>query len=148
MIYKPHCTVATIVERNGRYLFLEERVRGVLVLNQPSGHLEPEEALIDAAVRETLEETGCAVALTHLVGIYQWKDPASDKAFLRFTFAATLSHHDPNATLDDGIERICWLTRDEVLSQTLPLRSPVILQSLEDYQRSEPCALDLIRWIP
>ncbi len=147
MIFKPHTTVATIVENDGRFLFVEERVRGELVLNQPSGHLEADESLLAAARRETLEETGCRVEPSGLVGIYQWQDRGSGRCFLRFTFAAALCSHDPAAVLDDGIERMCWLTRSELEAQTLPLRSPVITRSLADYAAGRGGSLSLLNWI-
>ncbi|MEM1092863.1 MAG: NUDIX hydrolase [Pseudomonadota bacterium] len=147
MIFKPHTTVATIVENDGRFLFVEERVRGELVINQPSGHLEAGESLLQAARRETLEETGCGVEPSSLVGIYQWQDPSSGRCFLRFTFAAALRSHDPTARLDDGIERIRWLTQAELESQALPLRSPVITRSLVDYATEPHGALRLLHWI-
>src|SRR5512135_1342045 len=96
-IWRPDVTVACIVPRNGKFLLVEEDVRGERVLNQPAGHLEPDESLPAAAVRETREETGWDVSLTHLVGIYQWAN--ADGAFLRFTFAAVPLRHDPARTL-------------------------------------------------
>ncbi len=147
MIFKPHTTVATIVEENGKLLFIEEQVRGERVINQPSGHIEANETLQDAALRETLEETGCQVTLKRLVGIYQWHDRVSDKAFLRFTFSASLDNHDPDATLDQGIERIRWLTLEAFHAQSLPLRSPVITRSLEDYHAGPGVDLNLLHWV-
>ncbi|MFK7957524.1 MAG: NUDIX hydrolase [Lysobacterales bacterium] len=147
MVFKPHTTVATIVENRGALLFVEEQVRGTRVINQPSGHLEAGETLFDAALRETLEETGCQVTLQRLVGIYQWHDPVSDKAFLRFTFSASLDQHNPDAPLDEGIERIRWLTLPEFRAQSLPLRSPVITRSLDDYAAGPGVDLNLLHWV-
>ncbi len=147
MIFKPHTTVATIVEHDGLFLFVEEKVRGQRVLNQPSGHLEADESLLDAAVRETLEETGCRVTPQRLVGVYQWKDPVSDKAFLRFTFSARLDHHDTKACLDTGIVGIHWLTQDQFDEQSLPLRSPIISRSLKDYADGLGTGLELLTWM-
>jgi 8-oxo-dGTP pyrophosphatase MutT (NUDIX family) len=106
-IWRPDVTVATIVARDGRFLVVEENVRGELLLNQPAGHLEPNESLLTAARRETLEETGWSVELEHLVGVYQWRSESGDH-FLRFTFAARALHHDAQQPLDDGIVRAVW----------------------------------------
>jgi 8-oxo-dGTP pyrophosphatase MutT (NUDIX family) len=132
-IWRPDVTVATIVPRDGRFLVVEETVRDELVLNQPAGHLEAGESLLDAAVRETLEETGWTVELTDLIGAYQWCAPDGQKQFLRFTFAATASSHDATRPLDAGIVRALWLTRDEIAAQRARLRSPMVLGNVDDW---------------
>ena len=131
-IWRPDVTVATIVPRDGRFLIVEERVRGELVLNQPAGHLEPEETLADAARRETAEETGWSVEIEHVVGIYQWSN-AEGEHFIRFTFAARALQHDPLQPLDDGIVRAIWLTRDEIASGRVRPRSPMVLRGIDDW---------------
>jgi 8-oxo-dGTP pyrophosphatase MutT (NUDIX family) len=131
--WRPDVTVATIVPRAGRFLVVEERIRGELVLNQPAGHLEAGESLLDAAQRETLEETGWAVELTHLVGAYQWTTPDGRREFLRFTFAARPLEHDAARPLDTGIVRAVWLTRDEIAAQRDRLRSPMVLGNVDDW---------------
>lgn len=145
MIFKPHTTVATIVEKDGRYLFVEERIRGRHVLNQPAGHLEPDEGLADAAVRETLEETGCRVRIDDLVGIYQWTAGDSGRQFLRFTFSATLLEVVHDAPLDHGIVRPLWLSREQLANSDLPLRAEVVLRSLDDYRDGQRHPLSLLR---
>lgn len=130
---RPVVTVATVVEREGRFLFVEERIRGVLVLNQPAGHLDPGEDLVDAAARETLEETGWQVEPTALVGIHQWRSPADGSEFVRFCFAARPLSHDPARPLDAGIERAVWLDRGEAERQTAAPRSPLVLRAVDDY---------------
>jgi 8-oxo-dGTP pyrophosphatase MutT (NUDIX family) len=140
-IWRPDVTVACVVPRAGKFLLVEEDVRGMRVLNQPAGHLEPDESLPAAALRETREETGWDVILTHLVGIYQWAN--DDGAFLRFTFAAEPVRHDPACVLDAGIVRALWLTRDEIAA-TPNLRSPMVLRGIDDYlagKRSELASL-------
>ncbi len=132
-IWRPDVTVATIVPRDGRFLLVEETVRDELVLNQPAGHLEPGESLLEAAVRETLEETGWTVELTALIGAYQWSTPNGKQQFLRFTFAATALSHDPARKLDAGIERTLWLARDEIATQRERLRSPMVLGNVDDW---------------
>lgn len=123
-------TVACVVPRAGKFLLVEEGVRGMRVLNQPAGHLEPDESLPAAALRETREETGWDVILTHLVGIYQWAN--DDGAFLRFTFAAEPVRRDPACVLDAGIVRALWLTRDEIAASR-NLRSPMVLRGVDDF---------------
>ncbi|HSM99545.1 MAG TPA: NUDIX hydrolase [Rudaea sp.] len=147
-IWRPDVTVACIVPRNGKFLLVEEIVRGERVLNQPAGHLEPDESLPAAAVRETREETGWDVSLTHLVGIYQWAN--ADGAFLRFTFAAEPLRHDPARTLDDGIVRALWMPRDEIAASR-NLRSPMVLRGIDDYldgKRSELASLACLLEMP
>ena len=125
-------TVATVVPRDGRLLLVEERVRGELVLNQPAGHLEPGETLIAAAARETLEETGWDVTISHLIGVYRWS--ADDgTAFLRFAFAGKPQRHHPDRPLDRGIERALWLTPTELRAENGRARSPLVLAVVDDW---------------
>ena len=143
-IWRPHVTVATVVPRDGRFLLVEENVRGQIVLNQPAGHLDPDETLQAAAVRETLEETGWDVALTCLLGVQQWSAP-SGRQFVRFTFAADAVHHDPARPLDTGILRALWLSRDEIAAAGDRLRSPMVLASIDDWLGGRRLPLDAIR---
>ena len=140
-IWRPDVTVACIVPQSGKFLLVEENVRGELVLNQPAGHLEPDESLSEAALRETLEETGWSVELTHLVGVYQWAN--GDGHFLRFTFAAHPCAHDPARTLDDGIVRTLWLSRDDIAASSR-LRSPMVLRGVEDFLSGKNVPLDAL----
>jgi 8-oxo-dGTP pyrophosphatase MutT (NUDIX family) len=131
-------TVATVVVREGRLLVVEESVRGRLVINQPAGHLEPDEALVDAACRETLEETGWTVRPTALVGAYQWKAPADadgngGRHYLRVAIAADAVSHDAARPLDTGIARALWLTPAELESERPRHRSPLVWRVVEDY---------------
>jgi 8-oxo-dGTP pyrophosphatase MutT (NUDIX family) len=136
--WQPDVTVATVVVRDGRLLCVEERANGRgLVLNQPAGHLEPDESLQDAALRETREETGWDVRLTAFIGAYQWKAPArpgeSDgRHYLRFAFAAEPGRHDPARELDTGIVRALWLTPSELLDARDRHRSPLVWQVVAD----------------
>jgi 8-oxo-dGTP pyrophosphatase MutT (NUDIX family) len=143
-VWRPDVTVASIVPRDGRFLLVEEVVRGELVLNQPAGHLEPGESLPAAARRETLEETGWNVELTDLVGVYQWTNPGDDSHFLRFSFAARPLHHDPERQLDAGIVRALWLTRDEIAAQRARLRSPMVLRCVDDWLGGRRMPLDTV----
>jgi ADP-ribose pyrophosphatase YjhB (NUDIX family) len=146
-IWRPDVTVATIVPRDGKFLLVEEIVRGERVLNQPAGHLEANESLHDAARRETLEETGWIVELDGLVAIYQWSN-ATDAHFVRFTFAARAIGHDAARRLDDGIVRACWLDRDEIAARQAQLRSPMVLRGIDDYLAGRLFPLDAVIAIP
>ena len=116
--WQPDVTVATVVVREGRLLMVEEQVQGERVLNQPAGHLEPDETLQEAALRETLEETGWEVALTAFIGAYQWTSPRDGKHFLRLAFAADPVRHDPERPLDEGILRALWLSPAELAAES------------------------------
>jgi 8-oxo-dGTP pyrophosphatase MutT (NUDIX family) len=135
MIHRPDLTVAAIVERHGRFLVVEERVRGALVLNQPAGHVEPGESPEAAVVRETFEETGWAFEPEALTGLYLWRHPDSGRTILRLAFRGACTSHDPAHPLDRGIVRTHWLMRDEIASRTL--RTPMVLRCIDDYLRGE-----------
>ncbi|GAA0703903.1 NUDIX hydrolase [Dokdonella soli] len=143
-IWRPHVTVATVVPQDGRFLLVEEDVRGRIVLNQPAGHLDPDETLHAAALRETLEETGWEVTLTCLLGVQQWRSP-SGRQFVRFTFGAEPARHHPSRPLDDGILRTLWLNRDEIAAAGARLRSPMVLASVDDWLTGRHLPLDAIR---
>jgi ADP-ribose pyrophosphatase YjhB (NUDIX family) len=148
MQWKPNTTVATIVERDGRYLMVEEETEQGLRFNQPAGHLEHGETLFAAALRETREETGWEVELQHLVGIYMVDKPDSDITWLRFAFAARAVQHHPAEKLDTGIVSAHWLTYDEIAARLSQHRSPVVMQCLDDYRLGKCFALDLIHHQP
>jgi 8-oxo-dGTP pyrophosphatase MutT (NUDIX family) len=117
---------------------VEETVGGQLVLNQPAGHLEPDETLIEAALRETREETGWDVRLTAFVGAYQWKAPVNPdgsggRHYLRFAFAAEPVAHDPARTLDEGIVRALWMTPSELQAAQARHRSPLVWRVAADF---------------
>ena len=131
--WQPDVTVATVVVRDGRLLVVEESVHGALVINQPAGHLEPDESLVAAARRETLEETGWDVEPTAVVGAYQWKSPVDGRHFLRMAFAATPLRHHVDRPLDEGIVRALWLAPDELRACTDRHRSPLVWKVVEDY---------------
>lgn len=142
----PHVTVATIVENQGRFLFVEEESQGLshLVINQPAGHVEANETLIQAAVRETLEETAWHVEITHLQGVYTYTPPNNPEAtYYRFCFRATALQHDADRVLDQGIHRAIWLTLEE-LQNTARSRSPLVIRCVEDALLDKKYPLDLI----
>ena len=145
-IWRPDVTVACIVPQDGKFLLVEENVRGELVLNQPAGHLEPDESVLDAAVRETLEETGWSIELSGLVGVYQWASP--DGHFLRFTFAAKPLSHDPGRGLDAGIVRAMWMAPEEIAASRARLRSPMVLRGVDDFLAGKHLPLDTLICMP
>lgn len=131
---RPTVTVATIVERDGRFLVVEEETRNGTELNQPAGHLEIGETIPAAAIRETLEETGWHVIPTALVGVYRWQTPGDNTTFVRFAFAADARRHDAARPLDSGIVRALWLTYEDLAAQRLRHRSPLVLRCVDDYR--------------
>ena len=145
MTWHPHITVATIVEADGRVLLVEDSKGGRLVLNQPAGHLEPNETLRQAALRETLEETGWTVELSGVVGIYLYTAPSNGVTYQRVCFAATPLTHDPQRTLDEGITGALWMTRDELVAQPERWRSELILRCIDDYLAGQPYDLAVVR---
>jgi len=126
-------TVAALIENEGRFLLVQELISGSSVINQPAGHLEDGETLIDAVIRETREETAWEFEPESLIGIYQWRHPDKEKTFIRTTFSGKTSSHDPDRKLDACIERTLWLTPEEIRNQQDRLRSPMVLRSIEDY---------------
>lgn len=144
MIWKPNVTVATVVEKDGRFLLVEEEAGGRVVLNQPAGHWEEDESLMEGAVRETLEETGYEVRLTALVGIYRWPNPVRGVTYLRFAFAAEALAHHADRPLDTGIMRAVWLTPAELMAQEDRHRSPLVRRCVEDYLAGRRHPLDLL----
>ncbi len=143
--WQPDVTVATVVVADGRLLCVEERVNGQLVLNQPAGHLEPDESLLEAALRETREETGWDVRLTAFLGAYQWKAPETNRHYLRFAFAAETERHDPSRTLDEGIVQALWLTPDELLAARDRHRSPMVWKVVADHLAGHRSPLSVLQ---
>lgn len=129
----PHVTVAAIVERQGRFLLVEERVDGALVLNQPAGHLEENESLLQAVRRETLEETGWQFEPSALVGVYLWKHPQKEATYLRFAFTGDVTDWEERDLPDIEIERVRWMNSQQIRGQHLRLRSPQVLKCIDDY---------------
>ncbi len=144
VIWKPDVTVAAVVERDGHFLLVEEKTTDGVRLNQPAGHLEPNESIVDAVVRETLEETAHDFAPTQLTGIYRWTRPASDLSYLRFAFSGQLGEHHPKRSLDAGILRTVWLSRDEILASVERHRSPLVVRCIEDYLTGKRYAIDAL----
>src|SRR3989344_2299664 len=114
MIWKPNTTVAAIVEQNGKFLLVEEETANGVRLNQPAGHLEEGETMLQAVVRETSEETAYDFTPESLLGVYHWRRPNKDITYLRFAFIGKVSGHNSAQKLDDGIIRAVWLSLDEI----------------------------------
>ncbi|CAN7368013.1 MULTISPECIES: NUDIX hydrolase [Pseudomonas] len=145
MDWQPHITVATIVEDNDRFLMVEELKHGRVVLNQPAGHLDPNETLTEAAVRETLEETGWDVEPTGVLGIYLYTAPSNGVTYQRVCFIAKPLKHHPEYQLDEGIVGAKWLTREELIGRRDNWRSELIMRCIDDYLDGKHFGLELIR---
>jgi ADP-ribose pyrophosphatase YjhB (NUDIX family) len=135
--WKPSVTVAAIIERDGKFLLVEEHTPEGLMLNNPAGHLDPGESLADGCAREALEETTHPFRPTALVGIYmarlQRQSTGEDVTYLRFAFCGALGDAKPGAQLDKGIVRTLWMTPQEIRESTARHRSPLLLRCMEDY---------------
>ena len=130
---KPEITVAGVVENNGRFLLVEERINSRLVFNQPAGHVEEGESLVFAVVREVREETAWRFVPTSLIGVYLWRSPQSGVTTMRFAFEGSVADHDASQPLDQGIIGTHWLSRGELLEREQRLRSPLVMRCVEDY---------------
>lgn len=150
--WKPNVTVAAIIERDGRYLLVEEHTADGLRLNNPAGHLDPGESPMDGCQREALEETGHSFQPLALVGIYLSRSihttTEADITYLRFAFCGTLGEHDSTRELDAGIVRTVWMTPQEVRESAARHRSPLVLQCIEDHLRGQRFPLSLIHTDP
>jgi len=143
-VWKPHATVAAIIERDGKFLMVEEMSAGELVYNQPAGHLDPDESLVSAAIRETQEETAWQFTPEYISGIYRWDQNSTNRCFLRVAFVGSCKNHDEDQPLDDGIIRALWLSREELAAQPAKLRSPMVLRCIDDYLEGKTYPLDLL----
>jgi 8-oxo-dGTP pyrophosphatase MutT (NUDIX family) len=141
--WTPHATVATVIEQDGRFLMVEEVCSGKTVINQPAGHVEQGESILDAARRETLEETGWTAEPKHLIGLYTYTAPSNGVTYHRYCFAAEAGEAVENAVLDDGIIGSRWMTIEEL--RTSPnLRSEMVLTCVEDYLAGRKFPLEII----
>jgi 8-oxo-dGTP pyrophosphatase MutT (NUDIX family) len=129
----PDVTVAALAERHGRFLLVEERIARRLVFNQPAGHVERGENLLQAVARETREETAWRFTSEAFLGAYLWRHPRTGRASLRFAFIGSVTDHDAAQPLDHGILRTHWLTRAQLLEREARLRSPLVLRCIDDY---------------
>ena len=137
-------TVAALIENDKRFLMVQERIAGKSVYNQPAGHLEDDETLIDAVIRETREETAWHFEPESVTGIYRWRHPENHETFIRVSFAGKGLYHDPAGELDSCIERTLWLTVEEIRGQPDKCRSPLVLRSIDDYLAGSAYPLSLL----
>lgn len=149
--WKPSVTVAAVIERDGRFLLVEEETSDGVCFNQPAGHLDPGESLEQAVTRETLEEAAHDFAPTALIGVYMSRYLSSRRqqevTYLRFAFAGTLGalHDRP---LDHGILRTVWMTYDELMDCRHRHRSPLVMQCIDDYLKGQRASLSLLHTHP
>lgn len=143
-VRKPEVTVAAVTENDGHFLVVEERINRRLVFNQPAGHVEPGESLLNAVVRETREETAWRFQPDALIGVYLWRNPSSGRSTMRFAFGGTVLEHDAAQPLDRGIVRTHWLTRTDLQQREAHLRSPLVLRCVEDYLLGRRQPLDAV----
>lgn len=143
-IWTPHLTVAAIIEDQGKFLLVEEESEGRRVLNQPAGHVEANEGLYQAVVRETLEESGRDFEPTAITGIYRWRSPLNGITYLRVAFCGDCGESLPNAKLDTDIITTHWLDLNTLKGRESELRSPLVLRCYQDYLAGQRYPLDLI----
>jgi 8-oxo-dGTP pyrophosphatase MutT (NUDIX family) len=143
-IWKPNVTVAAVIEDGGRFLLVEEDTDDGRRFNQPAGHLECREALVDAVAREALEETGYHFVPRYLVGVYSWRNEAKDVTYLRFAFGGDVVGHDAGRPLDTGIVAARWLTADEIRASADRHRSPLIVRCVDDWLAGKRYPLELL----
>jgi 8-oxo-dGTP pyrophosphatase MutT (NUDIX family) len=144
MIWKPNTTVAAIVEQQGKFLLVEEETADGIRLNQPAGHVENGETLVDAVIRETNEETAYDFTPEHLLGVYHWRHPQKDITYLRFAFIGRAGDHKPGQKLDTGVLRTLWMSPDEIRASRNIHRSPQVLTCVEHYLAGQRFPLSVI----
>ena len=148
MSARPSVTVAAVIERGGQFLLVEEEDNGQIVFNQPAGHLEPGESLVEGCAREVLEESAWHFRPRKLVGIYRWRKPDSSSGagvtYLRFAFCGELGGHEAGRRLDTGILRAVWLDAEEIRASRERHRSPLVLRCIEDYLAGRRFPLDAL----
>lgn len=146
MVWKPRVTVASVVMQNNKFLMVEEFKYGQTVINQPAGHLEYGESLLEAVYRETLEETGWQVKPLALLGIMHWQRNDPDRVYLRFSFVAEALQQVENAVIDPDIQAVHWLTFEEISSGTHQLRSPLVMETLNAYRAGVRYPLECLQY--
>jgi len=142
--WRPSVTVAALIERDGRFLFVEEEANGRRVLNQPAGHLDPGESLVEAVAREVLEETAHRFVPTGLVGIYRWRYDKEVVTFLRFAFHGRVDGVEEGRRLDKEIIALAWLTPAELAARRAEHRSPLVQQCVDDFLAGRSFALEVL----
>ena len=143
--WSPRVTVAAMLARDGRFCLVEEEIDGQLVYNQPAGHWERGESLLEACAREVLEETAQRFRPTHLLGVYRWHHPAQDLTFLRFAFVGDVLGEERGRELDREIRRVLWLTPDEIRGLAGRHRSPLVMACVDDCLAGRRYPLETLR---
>ncbi|MCX7627762.1 MAG: NUDIX hydrolase [Methylophilaceae bacterium] len=144
MSWKPHVTVAAVIEHEGRFLLVEEETPDGIRLNQPAGHLEKDETLIEGVCREVWEETAYRFEPHGLLGVYHWRHPQQKLTYLRFAFVGEVTGHDPARPLDVGILRTVWLSPAEIRAAQDRHRSPQVLKCVEHYLAGQRFPLSMV----
>ncbi|OQW68510.1 MAG: NUDIX hydrolase [Proteobacteria bacterium ST_bin11] len=145
MVWKPHVTVAAVIERDGHFLLVEETTARGLAFNQPAGHLEEGEDLISAVKREVWEETAWQFEPDALIATQLWRRNPHMPSFVRFCFSGTVNHHNPEQPLDDGIIDTHWLSRNEIYAKRQQLRSPLVLTTVDEYLKGDRYPLSILQ---
>lgn len=144
MVWKPHVTVAAVIEHNQRFLLVEEQTSDGLRFNQPAGHLEENEDLITAVKREVREETAWQFEPAYLIGVQLWRKTPQGPSFVRFCFSGQAHSHDPTQALDEGIIASHWLSRDQIAANSAQLRSPLVLICIDNYLKGQRYPLSML----
>jgi ADP-ribose pyrophosphatase YjhB (NUDIX family) len=142
-IWKPHVVVAAVIEEDGKFLLVEEKTNEGLRFNQPAGHLEDGESLVDAVRREVFEETAHHFEPEGLLGVYRWRHPQGH-TYLRFAFTGRVTGYDPTSPLDAGILRAVWMTPEEIRATASRHRSPLLARCVQDYLAGKSYPLDML----
>ena len=145
MVWKPHVTVAAVIEQSDRFLLVEENTENGLAFNQPAGHLEANEDLITAVKREVYEETAWQFEPEALLAVELWRKNSASPTFLRFCFIGSVHSHNPHQILDDGIVATHWLTRDQIAARSAQLRSPLVLITIDEYLKGHRHPLSILQ---
>jgi len=145
MVWKPHVTVAAVIEKDGRFLLVEETTSNGLAFNQPAGHLEPGEDLISAVKREVWEETAWQFEPHAIVAVQLWRKTPEFPSFVRFCFTGAVHSHDPEQVLDEGIIATHWLSHDDIADRSERLRSPLVLLTIDEYLKGHRYPLTLLQ---
>ncbi|PLY12273.1 MAG: NUDIX hydrolase [Sedimenticola sp.] len=145
MTWYPHATVAAIIEQDNRFLMVKEKPSdGEIVYNQPAGHLDEGEGLIQAVIRETREETAWRFTPEGLVGVYRWQVPPNGATYLRFCFHGRVDDHQPELDLDTEIIEAVWMSLDELEAMQDQLRSPMVLRCIRDFRAGQQAPLHIL----
>lgn len=145
MVWKPHVTVAAVIENNAKFLLVEEQTSRGLAFNQPAGHLENGEDIISAVKREVNEETAWQFEPEYIVSIQLWRKNPDSRTFLRVCFAGKVHSHKMSQALDDGIITTHWLSREQIVAKKSQLRSSLVLTSINAYLAGEHYPLSLLK---